>query len=148
MIGWQDLSLEFEELIGTSERTEGERPIIVGMDKYRVASGLAFYRFKFVSEDNDGLQEMVINETTGRHLFGKDSLMYNYWHQPNLFNSKDMIVVSSDSRELDPSFFSAYSGKLGPLESIMTYKYGREVGPVYFRRLEDYKPRQPEVAQR
>jgi dolichol-phosphate mannosyltransferase len=148
MIGWQGLSSEFEELIGASGRTEGERPIIVGMDKYRVSSGLAFYRSKLVGDDNDKLQEKVINETTGRHLFGKDSLMYSYWHQPELFNSKDLIVVSSDSRELDSSFFSAYSGKLGPLESIMTYKYGKKVGPVYFRRLEGYKPRQSEVAQR
>ncbi len=148
MIGWRQLGPELEAIVHRREIEHGLRPVVVGMDLYRVASGLAFYRSRYAGENNEERQERIMGETTGRHLFGRDSLMYSRWHQPDSFNRRDFIVASSDVRELDPTVFSSYAGRIGPLESIMINKHGQHVGPLYFRYLEGYTSRQPEVTQK
>ncbi len=44
--GWEKLAGRIEQIVAAREKETGRRPIVVGMDKYRIASGLAFYRYK------------------------------------------------------------------------------------------------------
>ena len=69
-VGWQEFGARIRQLADDTEKASGKAPLIVGMDRYAIASELAFYapdRAKSVSE------------TTSAHLFGQVGLMYERW---------------------------------------------------------------------
>ena len=136
------------DLISEKKVETGNRPMVAGMDKYRVASGLAFYRSRLAGEGGGDVRNQIIDETTGRNLFRKGSVMYSHWHQPDLFYQRNIVVVSSKLEELNPSVFNPYVRDIGPLKTIMIYQQGEEVGPVYYRYLRGYRGGQTEVTQK
>ena len=44
LVGWHDLGSQIERIEDDVESMTGSEPLVVGMDKYRIASELAFYR--------------------------------------------------------------------------------------------------------
>src|SRR5208282_3611016 len=42
-VGWRDLGTQITQIADETEKTRGQRPLIVGMDRYAIASELAFY---------------------------------------------------------------------------------------------------------
>ena len=69
-VGWKEFGARIRQLADDTEKASGKAPLIVGMDRYAIASELAFYapdRAKSVSE------------TTSAHLFGQVGLMYERW---------------------------------------------------------------------
>ena len=56
-----------------------DNPVIVGMDRYYTVSQLSFHD--------------PAREVAGRHLFGKDALMWAYWSDPAQFIGRDMLLV-------------------------------------------------------
>ena len=69
-VGWRALGRDVGAIAGEIARRTGADPLIVGMDRYAIASELAFYlpdRAKAVSETSSG------------HLFGQVGLMYERW---------------------------------------------------------------------
>ena len=133
LFGWDDLAQKVEERVKTIGEQEGKRPLVVGMDSYRMASGLAFYR----SKQRVGID---INETTGYHLFGHNSLMYSYWYPPKWAAGRDILVFSEDLRRMDPVYFGNFFQHLGEIQEIKVEKRGKESGLLYYRLLTGYNP--------
>ncbi|WP_198470807.1 glycosyltransferase family 39 protein [Acetomicrobium sp. S15 = DSM 107314] len=77
MVGWEDLARQVEGLEDQWEKALGEEPLIVGMDKHKVTSELAFYRTKLFGK-NDSEREGVAY-TAGPNLVGEESLIYKQW---------------------------------------------------------------------
>ncbi len=77
MVGWEDLARQVEGLEDRWEKALGEEPLIVGMDKHKVTSELAFYRTKLFGK-NDFEREGV-TYTAGPNLVGEESLIYKQW---------------------------------------------------------------------
>ena len=70
LLGWEEYSAQVETLVQAIEQKTGQRPAVVGMDQYKTASGLAFYRtLQFEKEHKTGLQH-PISETIGRNILG------------------------------------------------------------------------------
>jgi dolichol-phosphate mannosyltransferase len=77
VVGWEDLARQVEGLEDQWEKALGEEPLIVGMDKHKVTSELAFYRTKLFGK-NDSEREGVAY-TAGPNLVGEESLIYKQW---------------------------------------------------------------------
>ena len=99
MIGWSNLAVQIEKIEDEVEKITGVEPIIIGMDKNKIASELAYYRSKNCRDCED---EGFLY-TTGRNLFGMDSLMFQYWwadHQKNAIEKgQSLILVAGDLDE-------------------------------------------------
>ncbi len=137
LFGWDDLAQQIEEQVKTITAEDGKRPLVVGMDSYRTASGLAYYRSKLHPDEKE---RMNANDTTGPHLFGHQGLMYNYWYQPKLAIGRDIIVVSEDKKRMDPAYFGNSYQHLGEIHEINVEKRGKESGHFYSRLLTGYTP--------
>jgi dolichol-phosphate mannosyltransferase len=74
--GWEKLAGRIEQIVAAREKETGRRPIVVGMDKYRIASGLAFYRYKNALGINPQIADRAVLETTAWNIFGWNGLMY------------------------------------------------------------------------
>ena len=55
-LGWQKMAQQIEYIENETEHYTGLEPLVVGMDKYRVASELAFYRTKNQKDPMDHLE--------------------------------------------------------------------------------------------
>ncbi len=69
-VGWRDLSRRILETAAAVRKQTGSEPVIVGMDRYAIASEVAFY--------GSALTKSAV-ETSSAHLFGGMGLMYERW---------------------------------------------------------------------
>lgn len=141
LLGWRDFGRQIEEVEEQFESRTGKEPLVIGMDKYKIASGLAFYRTR-ADEEHPGLcidKEGVLY-TGGRHLFGENSLMYNYWFPEKEQKNRDVILVSRNPDDLTNPFFLSHFHKTGKVHEIVIRKNHMVVGRYYYSYAERYVP--------
>jgi dolichol-phosphate mannosyltransferase len=140
LLGWLDLGRQIEQIEDELEAASGSDPLVVGMNKYQIASGLAFYRTRALQglSGPAGEKEGVL-DTTGRHLFGKDSLMYRYWLSAKSAQDRDMILVSDKPDGLTDARVRSRFRKLGDIRQIVIQKNNRPVGRFYWLFAEGYR---------
>ena len=144
LLGWQNLAAQVENVVQTITEDEGKRPVVACTGTYRIASGLAFYRYKGLENDPvHPYQKKVVEETTSSHIFGHNSLMYRYWHNPEDLPNNSMVVVSRKERYLAPSWLQKRYSSLGPVKQINHSKSGKVVGTYYYRHIKYLKPESP-----
>jgi len=145
LLGWENLATQIENVVQTIAEDEGERPVVAACkDKYRIASGLAFYRYKGLENDPvNNYQDKVVEETTSSHIFGHNSLMYQYWHKPEDLPNNSMVVISRRERYLSPPYLQKRYSNLGPIKQINYTKSGKLVGTYFYRHINYLKPESP-----
>jgi dolichol-phosphate mannosyltransferase len=122
-ISWKDLG---EQAFDIEKRVRDQYhadPLMVGMDRYFMASELAYY-----DGDHDGSKE-----TAGRGLFGSEGLMYNYWFPVAKQNGRDMILFGFEPQQLNSANLAAHFQNLGPINIGKIRRGGVEVGSFYYR---------------
>jgi len=137
LFGWEDFAKQVEAEVKNIEEQQGERPLVAGLNKYKLASGLAFYRNKQQSEPD---MEDTMPETTSRQLFGYNALMYGYWHPPSVAKGRDVLVISAKKDWLEAPVYKEKYQDLGTIRELTIHKNGKEAGRYYYRLLFGYTP--------
>ena len=120
--GWRDLASQVSELQDALKREVRQEPLIVGMQRNFLSSELAFY-----NPDHDGARE-----TAGPHLFGNNSLMYEWWFPKKLQEGRTLLLVSFDAADLTRSPVLRHVAHLGPVQTGMFKKNGKPIRPFYY----------------
>ena len=141
LIGWEHFAAEIEGIVATVEEETGVRPVVIGMDPYQISSGLAFYRTKYRRKNAIENPRVGIAETLGWHFFGWNSLMYEYWAQPEDYRRSNIVVVASSRPRTESAYFQKRVRREGKGYTISTKKDGQYVRPFYIKQLYDYRPR-------
>jgi dolichol-phosphate mannosyltransferase len=128
-VGWRDLSAHVIETANASRDKAGSEPLIVGMDRYAIASELAFYGRRTAG----GLQ------TANSHLFGGMGLMYGQWVPPKSLDGRDLLLVAWSPGELDDKFIHARVQSLGPIEDEVLMRDGILIRHYYHRMAFNYR---------
>jgi dolichol-phosphate mannosyltransferase len=121
-VGWRNLASQVGEIQGALERDTHQEPLIVGMQRNFLSSELAFY-----DPDRDGA-----HETAGPHLFGDNSLMYEWWFPKKLQEGRTLLLVSFDAADLTRSSVLRHVAHLGPVQSGIFRKNGKPIRPFYY----------------
>lgn len=137
LFGWDDLARQVEKQVDQISEKDGVRPLVVGMDGYRIPSGLAFYRQKLHQNDKN---RPLPEETTGNHLFGLNDLMYKYWFPPSKAVNRNLLLISQEEAQLRSSLFNHHYNALDKVHEITILKQGKEAGRYYYRLLKWYSP--------
>ncbi len=137
-LGWGDLGRQIERIEDETEGQTGKEPIVVGLDKYKTASGLAFYRTKMgaITYNNDN---EAVQNTTSRNLFGRNGLMYRFWSLPEDLQGATMIIVSASPKDLLEPYLRSYFMKAGDIKQISIQKNGHRVGRFFYVVFEGYR---------
>lgn len=135
LFGYDSLAQQVEKEVQIIAEKEHARPLVAGMDRYKIASGLAFYRNKQRREEL-----IPVDETTGSNLFDRNALMYNYWYPPALASDRNVLIISRKKEQLDPGNFSNHYQHLGKIGEITITKQGKKAGSYYYRLLTWYTP--------
>lgn len=126
---WEELGLDVERLAEQVRSDLGAEPLVVGMDKYALASELAFYR-------RHGQKGVEL--TSSRHHFGGSGLMYGFWFPPRQYAGWTLLLISLDRRNLERQNIPRWA-RLDPIEERTVFKFGRSVR-YYYRVAHDYRP--------
>jgi dolichol-phosphate mannosyltransferase len=121
-VGWRNLASQVGEIQGALERETHQEPLIVGMQRNFLSSELAFY-----DPDRDGARE-----TAGPHLFGDNSLMYEWWFPKKLQEGRTLLLVSFDAADLTRSSVLRHVAHLGPVQSGIFRKNGKPIRTFYY----------------
>jgi dolichol-phosphate mannosyltransferase len=138
LTGWDDVAHTVDGMVVVMQKKSGQRPLVVGMDKYKIASGLAFYRYRDVVSGGDKTPDWVIRETSSGHLFGKNGLMYAYWFPPAALDGKDLLLVASSRDLLDERFLRGYVGAMGEIRELVITKNGSIIDHCFIRLVHGY----------
>ncbi len=129
-VGWQEFGARIRQLADDSEKASDKAPLIVGMDRYAIASELAFYapdRAKSVSE------------TTSAHLFGQVGLMYERWFPVNRQEGRTLLLVAWDRGDLASERLAPSVERLGPIEEGVIMRDNRVIRHYYYRLADGYR---------
>jgi dolichol-phosphate mannosyltransferase len=144
LLGWQDFGRDIEVLVERFERETGDRILVVGMDRNRIASGLAFYRTTAIQSSNETVTRKPALQTSSWHLFGGKSLMYEYWFPKGEQNNKTMLLVSRSIDNLTSDQVRSRVRQMGDIKEIKLWKNGRPAGRYYYSLVNGYQSQQPE----
>jgi dolichol-phosphate mannosyltransferase len=129
-VGWRDFSRRIAAAAATVRTETGSEPLIVGMDRYAIASELAFY-------GGEGAQSAL--ETSSSHLFGGMGLMYERWTPAEQQQGRNLVLVAWDPRELAGSAVESHAGHWGPVSDEVLSRNGRVVRHYYYRVAYNYR---------
>jgi dolichol-phosphate mannosyltransferase len=137
VLGWKDLSNQIEQLENEVEHATQVEPLVVGMDKYNIASALAFYRTKLNIDKEEAKENEGVLHTTGRQIFGGESLMYHYWFQKGLQENRfdkdfTLILVARKLHELMDDRIVSSGWEIGDVKQLQVKKNGIPLGQYYY----------------
>lgn len=135
-VAWRQLGEDVRRIEAEVEARTGEKPLVVGMDKYNLASELAFYR-RFQDE---GTASAVAN-TASRNLFGGGALMYELWSVPEDYEGRTLILVSFDPATLSDDAISSWAVSAEPIGERSVTKLDVPAGRYYYRVVGGYRGR-------
>jgi dolichol-phosphate mannosyltransferase len=133
LMGFSGLGAQIETLTSKFEKERNEKILVVGMDRNKISSGLAFYRTKANGSRNAAF------ETASGHLYGVPSLMYKFWFPAAAQNGKTMLLVGEKSEELSNEVLQPRATPLTETEKIIAGKNGKQTGTYYYRLVKNYQ---------
>jgi dolichol-phosphate mannosyltransferase len=131
-VGWRDLSAHVIDTANAYRKETGIEPLIVGMDRYAIASEVAFY---------GAAHTVTPFQTANSHLFGGMGLMYSQWLPPKSQDGRDLLLVAWSPGELDDRFVHARVERLGPIEDDLLMRDGVPIRHYYHRMAFNYRAR-------
>ena len=134
-VGWRELTAHITETAKAYRDTSGSEVLIVGMDRYAIASEVAFYGG---AHSTSGL------ETANSHLFGGMGLMYERWMPPEAQEHRNLLLVAWTQGELEDKAIAAHVERLGPIEDVVLVRNGIIIRHYYHRLAFDYRYRNAE----
>jgi dolichol-phosphate mannosyltransferase len=139
LMGWQDFGRDIELLVTRLERETGEKILVVGMDRNKTASELAFYRAKYINSLDRKPGRDPSLETAGEHLFGGGSLMYELWFPAEDQNGKTMLLVGEKRDDLSSDRVLSRATVAQEVKEIRIWRNGRQTGQYYYRLIKGYQ---------
>ena len=129
---WRETTSEIEKIAAHVQQETGQKPLIVGMSKWSVASALSFY--------NQHGEPMDIRS---RNIFGDSGAMYEFWHPSEPPVTRPIILVGMELRHMEQDRNGNDIARLldqpGPVQSMtITTREGKPLRIVYYRIAKGY----------
>ncbi len=129
-VGWRDFGRQIDGIAEAVRAKYGDQPLVVGMDRYAIASEIAFYSPN---------QARAVAQTTSSHLFDDMGLMYELWFPAARQAGRTMLLVAWTPADLDAGRLEKRVAELGPLQEGVLTRDGSMVRRYYYRVARGYR---------
>jgi dolichol-phosphate mannosyltransferase len=123
-VGWRELGRDVGAIAADIARRTGTDPLIVGMDRYAIASELAFYLPD---------RAKAVGETSSGHLFGQVGLMYERWFPAARQRGRQLLLIAWDPADLSDRAVGEHVERLDPIQQGLLTRDGQLIRPFYYR---------------
>jgi dolichol-phosphate mannosyltransferase len=123
-IAWAEFGRSVGEVEQTVKQETGKDVLLIGMDRYFIASEMAFY----VPGGQNAVQASV-----GRGVVGGDSLMYDYWSKSADLQGRTAVLVALKRGDLDQDSLPQRFSRLTDITEQKVTKQGAPVGSFFYR---------------
>ena len=123
-VGWRELGRKVGVIAEDMRRRTGTDPLIVGMDRYAIASELAFYLPD---------RAKAVGDTTSGHLFGQVGLMYERWFPVGGLSGRNLLLVAWSPAELSDEALANRVERLDPIQQGALTRDTHLIRPFYYR---------------
>jgi dolichol-phosphate mannosyltransferase len=128
--GWRDLGRQVDAIAADVRARDGTDSLVVGMDRYAIASELAFY-----SKD----QAVAVAGTSSAHLFDDMGLMYEQWFPAAQQAGRTLLLVAWNKDAISDARLAKHVGGLGPIREGVVMRNGGMVRRYYYRVAHEYR---------
>ena len=129
-VGWREFGRQINGIVEEIRKQDGTEPLVVGMDRYAIASELAFYAPE---------PAMAVRQTSSGHLFGGIGLMYEQWFPPGSQAGRTLLLVAWDPQQLSGDLIESHVERLGPVEEGELMRDGAVIRRYYYRIAYNYR---------
>ncbi|MGD0501813.1 MAG: glycosyltransferase family 39 protein [Steroidobacteraceae bacterium] len=129
-VGWRALGAQIDAIAGRVGQEGGQPPLVVGMDRYAIASELAFY-----APD----QARGVGRTSSGHLFGQVGLMYERWFPPAVEAGRNLVLVAWNREDLLSDRVTSAVARMGPIEEGLLMRGDDVIRRYYYRLAYGYR---------
>ena len=129
-VEWREFGRQIDQVADAARAKYGDRFLVVGMDRYAIASELAFY-----SHD----QSKSVAETSSWHLFDDRGLMYEQWFPVQQQAGRTLLLVAFDPDSLSATHLGKRVAELEPVREGMLNRDGHVVRRYYYRIAHGYQ---------
>jgi dolichol-phosphate mannosyltransferase len=130
-VGWRDFGHQIEALAQATRRGNGGDVLVVGMDRYAIASEAAFY-----ADD----RTRSVASSSSAHLFGDMGLMYERWFPAAAQAGRTLLLVAWNRDTLEDPRLARQVDRLDPLQQGVLMRNERTVRTYYYRVAHGYHP--------
>ena len=130
-VGWRELGRDVGAIAADNAARSGAAPLIVGMDRYAIASELAFYLPD---------RARAVSETTSGHLFGQVGLMYERWFPAARQSGRQLLLVAWSPAELSDQALADRVERLDPIQQGLLTRDEHLIRPFYYRAAYGFLP--------
>ena len=130
-VGWRELGREIGAIADDLAKRSGVDPLIVGMDRYAIASELAFYLPD---------RGKSVGRASSAHLFGQIGLMYERWFPPALQSGRELLLIAWTPGDLSDRALAERVERLEPIEQGTLSRNGHIIRPFYYRVAHGFHP--------
>lgn len=144
LLGWRDFGRDVEQRVQYLERQRGEPVLVVGLDRNRIASGLAFYRTLYLEtagQPHVDVTSMPAFTTASQNLFGDVGLMYRLWFPNDAQTGKTLLLVAEKVAELNAPRVLERVRTAGEIQEVRIWKQDKPAGRYYLRLVTGYHDR-------
>jgi len=135
-IAWKAYGNRLGEIESRVISQTGTTPIIIGLDKYWLASEGSFYFHYGPEASQHDATPPVIG---GDGLLGGNGLMWNYWVPPDSVAGRNAILVSFKKDHLTKLRVTRHFSSLGDITREALMRGGNEIGFFFWRIGYDYQ---------
>jgi dolichol-phosphate mannosyltransferase len=135
-LGMEHLASQIENVVDAFERSSNEKPLVVCMNKNKIASLVAFYRAKLDETSGGGNKAAIINNTTGNHYFGGESLMYEYWHPLEAHKKRVILLIGYKTEQFKRNQVQFRTEPISAVKEMVVIKNGKVSGHYFYQFLQ------------
>ncbi len=132
---WREATHEIEQIVEEVQRRTGQKPLVVGMSRWSVASALSFY-----NKEEKPVGELM--DIRSRNLFGDEAAMFDFWNPSEPPTNRPIILVGMKPQELERNRQGdEISPKLvrpGPIHERTILREGKLLRKIYYRIAQGY----------
>jgi dolichol-phosphate mannosyltransferase len=129
-VGWRDFARQIDGITDAVRARYGDDLLVVGMDRYAIASERAFY-------SRDRIKSVA--ETSSWHLFGGMGLMYERWFPAERQTGRTLLLLGWDAGDLAAVNLQNHVSGLEPVQEGTLVRGGRVVRRYYYRVAHGYR---------
>jgi dolichol-phosphate mannosyltransferase len=123
-VGWRSLTAHIMATAAAFREENGSDALIVGMDRYAIASEIAFYAERQIHSRV---------KTVNSHIFEGMQLMYGQWMPAAAQEGRNLLLVAWEPADLTQVSVTQHVQRLGPIEDDVLEKDGRFIRHYYHR---------------